>query len=358
MSIARTHIAASAAYQLADLSPPDGFPLISLSQNESLRPPSPRVEDAVIAATRKSHLYPDPDWTELRTAISHLHEVPFEQLLCGNGSLEVIDALARTFAGPERAVLAPAHAYPFFRTATRLAEARFDTAKENNLTADVDALLASVQPDTGIVFIANPGNPTGTRISKSELLRLRQGLREDVLLVIDEAYGEFADHLDEFCFEMVAEGNTVVTRTFSKAHGMAGFRVGWGLFPDEISQEVRKVLNPNNISAIAQAAAVAAISDQPYVHQTCEMVAAIRRSATDDLRGAGFSVADSFTNFVLIDFGSEAKARHADEHMRSKGIFLRGQGGVGLPHMLRMTIGPKVDVRNAIDALKDWRNGT
>ncbi|MCB1422317.1 MAG: aminotransferase class I/II-fold pyridoxal phosphate-dependent enzyme [Nitratireductor sp.] len=355
MTAARAHIAAMAAYQLADLTPPEGRKLISLCQNESLRPPSPLALEAAAEAMAASMLYPDPDWMALREAIGELHHLPPDRILCGNGSLELIGALARAYAGPDRAVLAPVHAYPFFRTAAQLAEARFDTAAEQDLTVDVSNLLASVRPDTGIVFVANPGNPTGTRIARSELNRLRNGLRDDILLVIDEAYGEFDDLPGETSFDLLTAGNTVVLRTFSKAYGMAGFRVGWGLFPQSASAEIRKVLNPNNISLVAQAAAAAAIRDQDYMKETCRLVEKIRTQATRDLRGAGFRVPDSFTNFVLIDLENETRARQADQALRRQGIFLRGQAGAGLPHMLRMTIGPEADVGVSVSELIKWK---
>ncbi|MEM8801059.1 MAG: histidinol-phosphate transaminase [Pseudomonadota bacterium] len=355
MTIAQNHFAAMAAYQLADLTPPPGRELISLCQNESLRPPSPLVLEAAQSAMASSMLYPDPDWTALREAIGEIHHIAPDQILCGNGSLDLIGALARVYAGPDRAVLAPEHAYPFFKTVAQLAAARFDTAQEKELSVDVSNLLASVREDTGIVFVANPGNPTGTRIAKSELVRLREELRDDILLVIDEAYGEFADHLNEGCFDLVARGNTALLRTFSKAYGMAGFRVGWGLFPPVIAAEIRKVLNPNNISLAAQAAATAAARDQHYMRETCQLVGEIKARAASKMRAAGFRVFDSFTNFILIDMESENNARHVDASLRREGIFLRRQAGVGLPNMLRMTIGPEAHVNAAVSEVLKWK---
>ncbi|WP_170403199.1 pyridoxal phosphate-dependent aminotransferase [Ruegeria arenilitoris] len=349
------HIARMSPYALADLSAPEGKTLISLSQNESLRPPSPKAIGAAAHAMGTSMLYPDPDWTDLRNALSDLHGIDADGILCGNGSLDLIGCLARVFSGPDRAVLAPVHAYPFFQTAARMADARFDTAREMDVTVSVDALLASVQPDTGIVFVANPGNPTGTRIPKSDLIRLRQGLRPDILLVVDEAYGEFSDHLGEMCFDMIAAGNTVVLRTFSKAYGMAGFRVGWGLFPPVIAEEVRKVMNPNNIPASAQIAAAAAVRDDAYMRETCEMTAALHDQAATGLRDAGFTTYPSFTNFLLLNLGSPEAAASADRKLRSEGVFLRPQGGASLPHTLRMTVGSLDAMNTAIEILTQWK---
>lgn len=349
------HIAQMSPYALADLHTPAGKPLISLSQNESLRSPSPKAIKAAAQAMGTSMLYPDPDWTDLRHALAELHEIEVDGILCGNGSLDLIGCLARVFSGPERAVLAPAHAYPFFQTAARLANARFDTAAEVEAVVSVDALLAAVRPDTGVVFIANPGNPTGTRIPKSELVRLRNGLRPDILLVIDEAYGEFADHLDERCFDLVSGGNTVVLRTFSKVYGMAGFRVGWGLFPPAIAVEMRKVMNPNNVPACAQIAAAAAVRDDAYMRETCTMTAALRDQASAQLRQAGFAPFPSFTNFLLLNLGSAEAAASADKMLRSEGVFLRPQGSAGLPHTLRMTVGSQAAMDTAISILKQWK---
>ncbi|REJ69951.1 MAG: aminotransferase class I/II-fold pyridoxal phosphate-dependent enzyme [Proteobacteria bacterium] len=262
--------------------------------------------------------------------------------------------IAHVFAGPTRSVLAPKHAYPFFRSAAEMSGARFDTAPEKNAVVDVDALLQNVKPDTGIMFIANPANPTGTRIPKRELQRLRKNLRDDILLVIDEAYGEFADHLNESTFDMVSE-NTAVLRTLSKAYGMAGYRVGWGVFAPTIRTEVQKVMNPNNISCLSQAAAVAAITDQAYMRVTCELTAELAAAARHELSSRGFKVLESFTNFVLIDLKTADHAIAAETMLLSEGVVLRRQAGAVLPHCLRMTLGHQEDVSIAIKILKKWK---
>ncbi|WP_214652670.1 pyridoxal phosphate-dependent aminotransferase [Ruegeria lacuscaerulensis] len=355
MTYAHPHIARMSPYALAQLNAPGGKTLISLSQNESLRPPSPTALEAAATTLGTSMLYPDPDWTDLRHALADLHGIDAGGILCGSGSLDLIACLARVFSGPARAVFAPGHAYPFFRTAAQVADARFDTAEEIDAVVSVDALLEAVRPDTGLVLVANPGNPTGTRIPKSEILRLRQGLRQDILLVVDEAYGEFADHLGERCFDLVQGGNTVILRTFSKAYGMAGFRVGWGLFPPAIAQELRKVMNPNNIPASSQIAAAAAVRDDAYMRETCAMTATLRDQTAAHLRKAGLDPYPSFTNFLLLNMGSPEAAQSADTALRADGVFLRPQGGAGLPHTLRMTIADPEAMNTAIGSLMRWK---
>ena len=355
MTRALAHIARMSPYALAELNVPNGKPLLSLSQNESLRAPSPRAIEAAAGALSAAAHYPDPDWRALRQALSRHHDIAADCILCGSGSLDLIGCIARVFSGPRRSVLAPEHAYPFFRTAAQMANARFDTAKEVNATISVDALLGAMRPDTRLVFVANPGNPTGTRIPKAELLRLRAGLRKDILLVIDEAYGEFTDHPAERCFDMTEAGNTVVLRTFSKAYGMAGFRVGWGLFPPDIAREIRKVMNPNNIPAASQAAATAALADQDYMRETCALTTTLRDETTLRLRRAGFEVHPSSTNFVLIDMGSTEAARSADAALRAQGVFLRAQAAAGLPRALRMTMASEGAMAAALSHLEAWK---
>ena len=351
---ARAHIAAMSPYAIADLTAPDGQRLISLSQNESLRPPSPRAIEAAARAIGGAQLYPDPDWTALRQALATQHGLQAANILCGNGSMELILALALAFAGKDSAILAPAHGYPFFRTVAQLACARFDTAPETERQVSVDALLAAVQPDTRLLFLANPGNPTGTRISKRELARLRKGLREDILLIIDEAYGEFADHLDEPSFDLTERGGTVVLRSFSKAYGLAGLRIGWGLFPPQVACELRKVLNPNTVSVAAQAAATAAVADQAYMRETCAGTRQLAEEFRARLQDAGFRTRESFANFVLIPFDDPAAAKRADAFLRARGVFLRPQAGAGLPHCLRATIADVEKLGLAAQYLEEW----
>ncbi|MEM8776125.1 MAG: histidinol-phosphate transaminase [Pseudomonadota bacterium] len=346
------HIANMAPYALADLSTPEGKRLISLSQNESMRGPAPSVPAAVAQAVTASHAYPDPDWTDLRRVLAARCCINPDMILCGNGSLDLIGCLARAFLGDGDAALAPAHAYPFFRSATIMTGARFDKAPESNLEADVDTLLAGVTPETRILFLANPGNPTGTRLPRIELLRLRQELSEDILLILDEAYGEFSDYLGEPMFDLIDRGNTVLLRTFSKAYGLAGMRVGWGYFPPFIRDQVRKVMNPNNVSYLSQIAALAALNDHDYMQATCTETARVRDAFISEMRDLGVSVLDSFTNFALLRFASTSQASNIDARLRAEGIFARPQAGAGLPDCLRVTVADEGDMTKAAEMIR------
>lgn len=342
--IPNPQIARLSTYALADMTPPKGKRLISLAQNESLRPPSPQAIAAGQAMMAQVALYPDPDWTELRAALADIHGLAAQDIVCGAGSLDLIAAVTRIYCGADRAMLAPAHAYPFFASAAALAGARCETAPETDCTVDIDALMAAVTPQTGLVCLANPGNPTGTWLPPSQIARLRDGLRDDILLLVDEAYGEFVPRQSGAAFDLVPRGNTLVLRTFSKAYGLAALRIGWALAPPRIAGEMRKVLNPNNVSAPAQSAACAALRDQAYMRETVDQIARLRTQVKSALCAAGLKVFPSVTNFLLIDLETAERAAACDAALRAEGVFLRPQGGAGLPQMLRMTLGPPQDV--------------
>lgn len=348
-----SHIAAMASYALADLQVAPGTQLISLAQNESLRPPSPLALQAAANKLEGSAHYPDPDWTDLCTAISQVHGLKSESILCGAGSMELISAVMTAYAGPGDQILAPAFAYAFFCTMAQVTQADYRTAPETDLTVSVQALLDAVQPQTKIVCVANPGNPTGTYIPPADLRDLRVKLPADILLIIDEAYGEFIPK-SESLFNLAEQSNTIILRTFSKAYGLAGMRVGWGYFPPHIAAQTRKLMNPNNISAASQAAATAAMLDQDYMRETCEQTAVLRKRLTQSCRSLDLNIHDSETNFALIQFGSPEIAQSADQHLRRCGILMRGMGGYGLPDCLRATIGPAQDMDTTIECLKHW----
>ena len=185
------HIKNMAAYALADLG---NNHTVSLAQNESAFPASPAAIAAGRAAMADLPLYPDPEWNDLRAAIAEVHGLDPSRILCGAGSMELIGCLIRAYAGPGDRVLGTEYGYAFVATAAAQVQADYVKARELDLTVSVDEILNAVTSDTRIVFVCNPGNPTGTLIPNSELLRLRSDLPADVLLVVDQAYAEFSDH--------------------------------------------------------------------------------------------------------------------------------------------------------------------
>lgn len=334
------NVSAMAAYELADLQPT----LLSLAQNESAYPCSPLAIEAGRQALQDVHLYSDPDWLALREAIGSVHSLPVDQVLCGAGSMEIIAAIIRAYSQAGDEVLGTAYGYLFVATACQQAGSSYRQAAEPLLRVDIDELLANVNEATRIVFVCNPGNPTGTRITNTELVRLRDSLPADVLLIIDQAYAEFDDQDPRAAFELINRGNTIITRTLSKAYALAGQRVGWGAFPADIAVQVRKLLNPNNVSGVAQAMAVAAMLDQKHMLDLVQKTAKTRRVLTKTLTGFGWKVPESHTNFVLMVLNSVEECRLLDSTLRKAGYLARGMGGYDLAHCLRLTIAKSEDM--------------
>ncbi|MBY6058254.1 pyridoxal phosphate-dependent aminotransferase [Leisingera daeponensis] len=345
------HVAALAPYALADLG---GEGVISLAQNESAFAASPAAIAAGKAVLEQMPLYPDPEWPELRAAVAEVHSLDPVKVLCGAGSMELIGCLIRAFAGPGDRVLGTDYGYAFVASASAQVQADYVKARERELTVSVDDILAAVTSETRIVFVCNPGNPTGTLIPNAEILRLRAGLPADVLLVVDQAYAEFADADNDpgEIFALAERGDTVVLRTLSKAFGLAGARAGWGYFPPEIAGEVRKLLNPNNISIPSQAMAAAAMRDQAHMQDVVSQTAAIRDGFAGGCRALGLTVPQSHTNFVLIRFASPEQAQAADAALREQKLLIRGMGGYGLGDCLRATICSQPVMDRALAVLK------
>ena len=345
------HIGAMAPYALADLGPEGA---ISMAQNESAFAASPMALAAGQAAVGQGALYPDPDWNDLRAAIAQEHGLNVARILCGAGSMELIGALIAAYSGPGDEVLGSQYGYAYVATACQLSQARYVTAPEPDLMVSPTEILARVNPATRIVFVCNPGNPTGTVIANADLVMLRRDLPDDVLLVIDQAYGEFADLQDdpECLFDLVAQGNTIITRSFSKAYALAGCRVGWAYAPDQVCVEIRKILNPNNVSIVSQQMARGAVQDQEYLSEVVQKTSEIRDAFAAQCRQLGLDVPDSKTNFVLMRFASVEEARRADAALRDNGLMMRGMGGYGLSDCLRATICEKPVMDRALDVLK------
>jgi histidinol-phosphate aminotransferase len=349
---ATAHIEAMSAFALANFG---GFDRQTLAQNESAFPPSPRSIEAGRDAVARSHLYPDPDWTLLRDAIARTYGVERDLILCGAGSMELIACTIAAFAGPGANVLGTDYAYSFAASAAARVGATYVKAAERGFEVSIDAILAALTPATRIVFVCNPGNPTGTRVKNAEVLRLRAALPGDVLLMIDQAYGEFDDQDPQAVFALAGRGDTVVLRSLSKAYGLAGARIGWGLFAPPVAAQVRKMQNSNQVSTVSLAMAVAAVEDQAYMRATVAHTSGICDRFAQGLRAVGYQVPESRTNFVLVRFADAAAAAAADGALRGADLIVRGMAGYGLTDCLRITIGPPDVMDRALRALTAMR---
>jgi len=331
--------------------------IIKLSSNENSLGASPLAIKAVIEGAENIIRYPDSGSLELRNAIAKRYNIPAEQVVCGNGSDELIGLLVNGYAGEGDEVLFSEYGFLMYKIYTQAAGATPVMAKENNMCADIDALLAKVTERTKILFIANPNNPTGSYLTTEELNRLRAELPEHILLVIDAAYSEYVD-LPDYSngFNLVhTTENTVMLRTFSKIYGLAALRIGWAYCPKNIADVINRIRGPFNVSAIAQSAGIAAIQDQKFL----DYVKTHNNSWLEWVSGAlteiGLQVYDSIANFVLVEFPKNNKnAKAANDFLLSKGIIVREVSGYGLNEHLRITIGTKEENEALVAALKEF----
>ncbi len=340
----------------ADATP--GGRVARLASNESPLGPSPRAVAAYRQAAQSLHHYPDGSASALRAALAAKHGIDAERIVCGNGSDELLTLLARAYAGPGDEVLHSEYGFLVYPIAARSAGARPVTAPEPELIADVDALIGRATERTRVVFLANPNNPTGSYVPAAEVRRLREGLPEEALLVVDSTYAEYVGAADYSAgFELVeAYHNVVVTRTFSKLYALAGLRLGWAYCPAAVADVLNRVRGPFNVTAPSLAAGEAALADAEHAQ------AARRHNdhwlpwISAELAGLGLTVNPSVANFVLIRFPAEPdrNADAANAHLMRRGIIPRTMGAYHLPDCLRISVGLDEDMRAVVAALGEF----
>ena len=315
--------------------------VIKLSSNEAAFGPPPGAETAFARVAGELHRYPDGGSVELRRAIGSRFGLDPTRIVCGTGSDELIQHLCLIYGGPGTDVIMSMHGFSMYQIAGTYAGSRVLKAPERNLTADVDAMLAAVSPATRLVFLANPNNPTGSLLAQSEVERLRRGLPDEVLLVLDAAYAEFVDRTDYDAGTLLVDAgeSTVMLRTFSKVFGLGGMRVGWAYAPQGVVDALNRVRGVFNVNIAAQAAAVAALAEPGWVERNRDHVVEWRGRLAAALQAAGIKVWPSEGNFLLADFGVAARADAANAWLKSRGIIVRAMGSYDLPQCLRITVG-------------------
>lgn len=315
--------------------------IIKLSSNEGAFGPPPSAQEAIIGAAREAHRYPDGGATRLREAIGARFGLDPARIVCGNGSDELIAYLILAYGGEGTELVMPAHGFVMYDLTGRYAGCRVIKVPERNLMADVDAMLAAVGPRTKLVCLVNPNNPTGALLPRSEVQRLRAGLRDDILLILDAAYAEYVTDPDYDPGNALvdASGNTVMTRTFSKIYGLGGLRLGWAYMPPQVADVLARIRGPFNVNSAAMAAGIAAVSEPGWIERSVAHNEEWRGKLSEGLRALGIKVWPSACNFILADFGDAERAKAADASLRARGIIVRAVGGYALPSCLRITIG-------------------
>ncbi|HZF74579.1 MAG TPA: histidinol-phosphate transaminase [Acetobacteraceae bacterium] len=327
--------------------------ILKLSSNEGAFGPPPGAVEAIARSAREAHRYPDGGATALREAIGRRFGLDPARIVCGNGSDEILAMLILAYGGEGTELVMSAHGFLMYDLTGRWAGCRVIKVPERDLVADVDGLLAAVGPRTRLMFLANPNNPTGSILPQAEVERLRRSLRDDVLLVLDSAYAEYVTRPDYDPGQRLvdATASTVMTRTFSKIFGLGGMRLGWCYAPPAIVDVLGRVRGPFNVNAAAMAAGIAALEEPGWVERSVAHNAEWRGKVTEALTGAGMKVWPSEGNFVLVDFGTAAQAKAADEHLRARGIIVRAMGAYALPACLRVTIGTAEECTAVTEAL-------
>lgn len=357
MPLPKTGILEIKAYKGGEAAVPGVQDVRKLSSNETPLGPSPKAIEAFAAVAKELHRYPDGAAEKLRAAIATAQNLPMENIVCGNGSDELIGLLAQAYCGPGDEVLYSQYGFLMYPIAALARGAVPVKAEETNLTASVDALLAKVTTRTKIVFLANPNNPTGSYISAAELRRLREGLPAGVLLAVDAAYAEYVSRNDySNGAELVASrDDTVMLRTFSKIYGLAALRLGWMYAPAGIVDVINRIRGPFNTSIPAQMAGIAAMADNAWLEKARAHNDSELPRLAEALKKLGLSVPPSVGNFILIRFpGGAAQAVKADEALRNKGLILRAMAGYGLPDSLRLTIGTREENDRVIAAFTEF----
>ena len=330
--------------------------VIKLSSNEGALGPSPQAVAAVKAASGELGRYPDGACDALRSAIGARFGLAPKRIICGAGSDEILSLLARAYAGKGDEVLYSEHGFLMYPIAARAVGAEPVKVPERDLTADVDEIIARAGNATRLVYLANPNNPTGSYLAVGELRRLRAGLPESTVLVIDSAYAEYvteADYEDGAGLVDEAE-NVIMTRTFSKIFGLGGLRLGWAYGPAHMIDVLNRIRQPFNVSGAAQAAGIAALADSAHMEAARDLNTRMRARLTDALGAAGINVAPSAGNFVLARFAGAAEALAADQFLNDHGIIVRRMGAYGLPDSLRITTGLEAEVEAVVATLADF----
>ncbi len=329
--------------------------VIKLASNENPLGASPKAIEAMQKNLSKMHDYPDGYCYYLREALSQKLEVRPEQLIFGNGSDEILSFLALAYVSPGDEAVMAAPSFSQYEFALRLVggSPRQVDLVGDDFEYDLDAIMAAVNEKTRLVFLCTPNNPTGTIIRKQELNRFLEKLPEKVLLVLDQAYLEYAwdpDHPTGI--EYIEQGFPVISlRTFSKIYGLAGLRIGYGVAPAEVVADLSRVREPFSVNAMAQAAARAALDDRDHVERSRKMVKESRKQVAEGLGELGLKAVPDQANFCFID--TRVDSKQLFQALLQKGIIVRTGDIFGYPNFIRVTYGTEEQNRRFLEVLKE-----
>jgi histidinol-phosphate aminotransferase len=337
--------------------------MIKLASNENPLGPSPKALAAMRRVERKLYLYPDGASTSLRAALAKKAGLSEDRVIIGAGSDELIELLGKTFLSPRDSIVVSEHAFTRYRMAAELMGAGVVSVPMRRYTHDLSRMAGAIRASTKLLFIANPNNPTGTGNTQRELAGLlarvsvlNRRRRNPVLVIVDEAYYDYAKVLQpDYPHSLKLQREypfLVILRTFSKAHALAGLRVGYGLADPEIIRAIDRARPPFNVSVLGQAGAEASLRDPAQVRRAVQLVVAGRRQVLPALAKLGLAVIPSFGNFILVDL-SPRTGRAVFNSLLKRGIIVRSMDEYGFPNHIRVTYGLAGENRAFLRALKE-----
>ena len=326
----------------------DPSQIIKVASNENPLGPSPLAKIAMREALEDSHIYPDGGGYRLRGAIAQSFDMEISNVVLGNGSNEIIELLCHTFLNRDAELIAAKHAFVVYRLMATLFGAKYVEVPDPEFIHDLDAMADAITANTRLVFIANPNNPTGTMVDQAAIDRFMARVPEQVIVVFDEAYFEFLTTPPDV-LRYVREGrNVCVLRTFSKIHGLAALRVGYGLASKNIAALLQKARQPFNVNAIAQAGALAALADVEHIEKTL----AVNRSGMEfyekELAARGLEFVPSYANFLLVKTG---EGDRVFRDMLKQGVIVRAMSSYKLPDWVRISIGTAAQNQRCLEVL-------
>jgi len=331
---------------------------IKLSSNENPLGPSPLAIGAARKALAESNRYPDGSGFYLRSALAKKHDIPAEHIILGGGSTEIIDLAARMVLVPGDCGVTSYGSFPLYHIAIRATGARYFDVPMRDYHFDLEAIARDLPPETKLIFLANPNNPTGTMFNAGDLDDFLARVSENVLVVLDEAYCDYVDDPNySRSIDLVRSGrNILVLRTFSKVYGLAGLRIGYGLGAADLLGEMNKIRGPFNTSGVAQAAALAALDDAEHVRRSVESNRAGLAQLTAGLKELGVKFVPSVANFLLVILGGDAESLTAE--LLESGVIVRPMGWMGFPNAMRVTVGTRDENEKFLQALAKLHKAT
>jgi len=328
----------------------DPATIVKLASNENSLGPSVLAQQAMRDELNQVHIYPDGGGYKLRTALADHYNLGIENVVLGNGSNEIIELLCHCFLNQDTELIAAEHAFVVYKLMATLFGAKYVEVVDPDFIHDLDGMLAAITDHTRLLFIANPNNPTGTFVDQEALDRLMARVPPHVVVVFDEAYFEFWHDAPD-TLKYIKEGlNVVILRTFSKAYGLAGLRIGYGLAAPGIAAILQKARQPFNANALAQSAALAALGDTEHVQNTLAMNDAGLKFYTSAFNARGLEYVPSVANFILVKVGDGDAVFQA---MLEKGVIIRAMRGYKLPGWIRISVGTETENKRCIEVLDE-----